>query len=229
MSEKPESVSEMRRRVVGSLIPYLRKAVANLDLRELDMLAQQSGHIGHMLSQVVELTIQGSDSSHEKKLKRIGWEFAVALKDELDLESNVCKALSFIVDIVGLTNSAIFLPINDSEFTLGGSVNYGCCSDMLCDHMVDVLAPHVSRSLYVQDEDGMRGVLGEGWLSGSNLMAVCCQVKTVDGVETLAVIAVWRSEDEPFGDDVLAILETIAPMYAKYLARIVRVHLRRLG
>ncbi len=157
-------------------------------------------------------------------------EFNAVIRNELDLEQLVRKSMEYVLDKVGPTNAAIFLPSSADEYSLGGYVNYDCQSqpsEILLQQMADVVAPRVSEQegvVHLTDDAGLRGTFGEDFdlLKGDHLVAVTCRHED----ESLAILTVFRDASEPFDDNVVEMLAAVSSSLGTALARIIRVHHR---
>ncbi|MEO0587173.1 MAG: response regulator [Planctomycetota bacterium] len=152
--------------------------------------------------------------------------------DELDLEQIIRRTLEFTMQQAGPTNAAIFLPSSMDEFSLAGYVNYDCsrdAADLLLQHLADVMAPKVVDAeglVHLTTDDGLRDWLGEdaAWLEGSHMVALPCEADE----EALAVIVLFRGDEEPFEDEVIDVFGAIGPELGQALARVIRIHHRHL-
>jgi DNA-binding response OmpR family regulator len=159
-------------------------------------------------------------------------EYAALLRRELDLERMLHQTLEFVLEKVGPTNAAIFLPVTMDEFTLGGYVNYDCAEgspEILLNHLADVVAPRAAElheHVHLTDNAALADWLGDdaAYLADSHMLAFPCWTEN----EVLAVMTLFRDGSEPFDDDHVARCAAIAPMLAQFLAKIVRVHHRHI-
>lgn len=156
-----------------------------------------------------------------------------AIGQELDLEAVLRKTLEYIIQQAGPCNAAVFLPSSADEFSLGGYVNYDCTkesADMLLQHLADVLAPMVASKgeelMHVTDNRSLDELLGDDWnyLADCDLLALPVNH---DG-EALAVIALFRDNDQPFTEPAIDAMSSIANQMGELLGRIIRVHHRAI-
>ncbi len=162
-------------------------------------------------------------------------EFTGLIRQELDLETLLRRTLEYVLQKVGPTNAAIFLPGNTDpgEYSLGGYVNYECASEsaeILLQHMADVLAPKVDESnwpVHITDNQMLTDWLGQefAYLTDHHLLAFPCQ----HDEETLAIVALFRHHDRPFGGSAIQCCTSIAPMLAETLAKAVSIHHRLMS
>ncbi|MEE9403833.1 MAG: GAF domain-containing protein [Algisphaera sp.] len=160
-------------------------------------------------------------------------EFSTLIEDELDLEVLLRKTLEHLIDKVGPSNAAIFLPATMDEYSLGGYVNYDCPKesvDQLLDDLADTLAPRVAESgediiHLTNDADIDRWTgnnLGPSALRNTSALVVPCMS---DG-ECLAVVTLFRDRDVPFNEAHLDRLSSLGPLLGDALERIIRIHHR---
>ncbi len=159
-------------------------------------------------------------------------EFNSIVRQELDLESLLRVGLEYMLTKTGPTNAAVFLPSTGGDFSLGAYVNYDCSKDsaeVLMDHMAAAVAPRLEaeRSIVLLSSRAeLRAKLGEHaeWLGDSSVVAFSCRHDN----ECLAVVVFFRSTTTPFQQGLLPTLGTLADIFGKQLARIIRVHHRHL-
>jgi FixJ family two-component response regulator len=160
-------------------------------------------------------------------------EFAAQMGNELDLEALLRKTLEYLLQKAGPTNAAIFLPCNGDEYSLGGYVNYDCTSesaDILLQHLADVLAPRLAKrttALHVTDNATLTEWIGDdaAYLEDAHVVAFPCRH---DG-EVLAAVALFRDGGQPFDSGFVEACNTVGPLLADFLARIIRIHHRHHG
>jgi len=157
-------------------------------------------------------------------------EFNSIIQQELDIESALRAALEYILTKTGPTNAAIFLPSNHSDFSLGAYVNYDCprdAADVLLDHLADVIAPRFAeeeRVVTCRGKDDLEEWIGDAasWLSTSTVLVCSCRHED----ECLAVLALFRDEGSPYPAELSAQVQVMSDLFARQLARVVRVHHR---
>lgn len=159
-------------------------------------------------------------------------EYTAMVRHELELEVVVRRTLEYLLQKVGPTNAAIFLPSNADEYTLGGYVNYDCTSDgaqLLLDHLADVIAPRLAATndvQHVRDNDTLTAMFGDdaAYLADSHLVGIACEHEE----ETLAVITLFRDADQPYSQLAVDTLHAVGPLLAAHLTRIIRIHHRHV-
>lgn len=159
-------------------------------------------------------------------------EFGTLIKEELDFEQVLRKTLEYVVEKVGPTNAAIFLPSSMDEYSLGGYVNYDCTqegADILLQHLADAVAPQIAEKedlVYIADDRTMQHYVGEefSFMQGNHLVALRCRHED----ETLAVLVLFRDGRMPFDEDTQETCIAVSPILGETLARVIRVHHRAL-
>lgn len=159
-------------------------------------------------------------------------EYEVMIRQELDLEQLLRKTLEYLIDKVGPTNAAIFLPSTADEFTVGGYVNYDCAdgaADLLLQHLGDVVAPRIAeqeRPVLIADDDTLSQWMGEdaAHLAGSDVVAFGCRHED----EPLAVVMLFRDRAEPFDPTTPEMCAAVGPILGRTLVKIIQIHHRHL-
>ena len=159
-------------------------------------------------------------------------EFAVLVRQELDLEELLRKSLEFLLQKAGSTNAAIFLPSSSDDYSVGGYVNYDCTTDsadILLQHLADVLAPRLgelTEPIHITDNDELGQWIDAdtAFLADSHMIAFACRHDD----EPLAVAVVFRDGSEPYDPAMVEICDTIGPMLGDCLARLIRIHHRHV-
>jgi DNA-binding response OmpR family regulator len=161
-------------------------------------------------------------------------EFNAIIQQELDIESLLRRVLEFMLQKIGPTNAAIYLPSNHSDFSLGAYVNYDCprdAADMLLEHLADVLPGAFQddervRTFATADDlaDELADALGDDhlWIEESAVLVASCRSDD----ECLAVLTLFRDDARPFNAETAQQVETMAGLFAAQLARVIRVHHR---
>ncbi|MCC7146540.1 MAG: response regulator [Phycisphaeraceae bacterium] len=159
-------------------------------------------------------------------------DYVSLVRHELDLEQLLRKTLEYVLEKVGPTNAAIFLPASIEEFSLGGYVNYDWASEspeLLLQLLADGIAAKVAaadRTIHLTEQAQLDEWLGDecDYLDGCHLVAVPCRLEG----ECLAVLMVFRDAAQPFSSTVVELCQALAPMLAEYLAKIIRIHHRHM-
>ena len=128
------------------------------------------------------------------------------------------------------TNAAIFLPASNTEYHIGGYINYDCSTqspEMLLQHLADVVAPKVSSTdapLHITDNDTLSKWIGDdyAYLADCHVLAVACKHEG----ETLAVIVLFRDQTQPFTPLIVETCAAVGPTLAEHLTRLIRIHHR---
>lgn len=204
-------------------IRRLRKICKDLHAARQEVSAQ----VGSLCQ---ELAKAYGDIAERASLAAIGGEFNGVIRQELDLEALLRVALEFILAKSGPTNAAVFLPSTTGDYSLGAYVNCDAPRDtaeILMDHLCHALAPRFETAdapLLLRGREQLLEHLGEAaeWLGDANLLAVPCR----HDAECLAVLTLFRPQRLDFPPAFLELLPTIADLFARQLARVIRVHHR---
>ncbi len=198
--------------------------------RDLDVTRKEVGQQVDVLCE--DLVVAYQELAQQMQQVVYASEFGAIIRQELDLEQLLRCVLEFVVEKAGPTNAAVFLPANAHEYTLGGYVNYDTISgspDLLLEHLADVAVPAIADHdgvLLLDDNAGLHQ-----WLGDDAAHLEDCHVLASTGRhddEVLAVLMLFRDGEDPFAAQALEAMETITPMLADHLARIIRVHHRHL-
>lgn len=153
------------------------------------------------------------------------------IEAELDVETLLRRTLEYMLTKTGPTNAAVFLPGNSGDFSLGAYVNYNLpkdTADTLLDHMADVIPHHFEHDqslTALTTDDALDEHFGDhaAWLLGNSMLAATCH--SPDG-DCLAVITIFREQSDPFTDPVRQEVLSMRDIFARQLAKVVRVHNR---
>lgn len=157
-------------------------------------------------------------------------EFGELVHHELDLEALLRKTLEHLMAKLGPSNAAIFLPATMDEYSLGGYVNYDCTkesADLLLQQLADTLAPKIAAEedmVYLTQHQEIEHWIGRdaGMLNDATVIAAPCCF----GGECLAVLVLFRDVDQPFSEEHLDRVSSLAPLLGESLEKIIRVHHR---
>lgn len=213
-------------RVRSTRIRKLKRLCRKLNDARLEVTEQVDVLCNDLVTAYQELAVQVQNVTQTAGYRE-------AIGEELDLEAVLRKTLEYIVQQAGPCNAAVFLPSSADEFSLGGYVNYDCTkesADMLLEHLADVLAPAVANKgeelMHVTDNHSLDELLGDDWnyLADCDLLALPVNH---DG-EALAVITLFRDNDQPFTEPAIDAMSSIADQMGELLGRIIRVHHRAI-
>ena len=213
-------------RVRSERVRKLKRLCRKLNDARLEVTEQVDVLCNDLVTAYQELAMQVQSVTHSTGYRE-------AIGNELDLEAVLRKTLEYIIQQAGPCNAAVFLPSSADEFSLGGYVNYDCTkesADMLLQHLADVRAPAVASKgeemLYVTDNRSLGELLGDDWnyLADCDLLALPVNY---DG-EALAVITLFRDNEQPFTELAIDAMSTIADQMGELLGRIIRVHHRAM-
>lgn len=188
-----------------------------------------SGQVGGLCNDLVEAYRDLSEQLSEVKLAT---ELGAVLRQELDIESLLRTMLEFTLSKIGSTNAAVFLPTSSGDYSLGAYVNYDIpreSAEVMLDQLADTLAPRFDATTGVTQLCGradMEAALGSDahWLADSTAMVISCEHEG----ECLAVLGLFRNQNDPFDEDDTRAMGTIARLFAEQLGRVIHIHHRHL-
>lgn len=199
-----------------------------------DRLAESRDEISQQVDLLcTDLVVAYQDLAAQINHADVSGQYWEQVGHELDLEEVLRQTLKFMVDRLGPTNAAVFLPNHTGGFVVGGYVNFNCdrdSADMLLQHLADVAAGKIARS--ADPIHYMDNAMIEQWIGDDATYLLDCQVIGVNcchEAETLASLMLFRDVDDPYPDDAVEMLEVICSHFASHLARLTRVHHRLQG
>jgi FixJ family two-component response regulator len=234
---KPLDLEDTNRRLREALTRQDKSKASVRRVRRLRKLCKKLSRDRQEVSQQVDILCNDLVTAYQELADQMqqvvqGSEYGALVKHELDLEQALRTTLEFLVQKAGPTNAAIFLPATMDEYSLGGYVNFDCpgdTADMLLDHLADVVAPKLTdrdELEHIQTDQQMEAWIGDdaAYLAESELVAFSARHDD----ETLAVIALFRDQSQPFDRVVLDACASVGPILGEALARIIRVHHRHM-
>ncbi len=177
-----------------------------------------------------ELAEVESDVASRVEIATVVSSFKALLSQELGVEGVLQTALEFILGRTGPTNAAIFLADSETSYSLGAYVNCDCprekADPVLCKFTTDV-CHHVAVPddlVRFEDIDSFIQAVGPEAeiLRSSEVIGMPC---SSDG-ECLAVVFLFRSESDPFPEQLAPVLDAVRVTLAEQLATIVGIHHR---
>lgn len=235
--DKSVDVEELNLRISAAISRYEKDSKKRSRVQRLRRICKKLNIAREEVSQQVDILCNDLVSAYQELANQMqqvvqSSEFSGVIRQELDLEQLLRKTLEFIIQKAGPTNAAIFLPSTADEYSLGGYVNYDCtneASDILLDHLADMVAPKLAQSgsvLHLTDSESLQEWIGNDavYLTGCHMVGFACQHEQ----EALAIVLLFRDGSVPFDEHVLETAVAIAPMLGEYLARIIRVHHRHI-
>jgi len=232
---KPLDADQLRERVARSLARQQKDKARAAKVRKLKKRCRSLRHAREEVGEQVESLCSDLVEAYQELAEQVGQatvgsEYAGRIKDQLDLEELLRTTLEYLIEKLGPTNAAIFLPSTMDEYSLGGYVNYDCTKDgaeFLLEHLADVLPQKVANSkatVHVVDEQALETLLGDdaAYLADAELIAFNARAHG----ETLAVVTVFRDRAEGFGEDAGEVCRGIAARLGEALDRVIRIHHR---
>ncbi len=188
-----------------------------------------SGQVGGLCNDLVEAY---RDLSEQLGEVRLATELGTIMRQELDIESLLRTMLEFTLGKVGSTNAAVFLPTSAGDYSLGAYVNYDIprqSAEVMLDQLADSLAPRfegVTEVVSLCGRADMDEALGGDahWLGDSAALVVSCEHED----ECLAVLGLFRNQNNPFDEEDARTLSIIARIFGQQLGRVIQVHHRHL-
>ena len=234
---KPIEAQELTRRLEHAGQRHQLQYERRRRLRRLRRVCKKLNRMRNDIRQQVDILCQDLVAAYQELAVQMNQvvqtsEFAGVIRQELDLEQLLRKTLEYLLQKVGPTNAAIFLPAGSDEYTLGGYVNYDCTSDsaeVLLQHLADVVAPRVAERggpIHITDSATLAAWIGSDMalLTDSHMVAFTCWHEQ----EPLAVVILFRHESDTYDPGILEMSESIAPMLGEFLAKLIRIHHRHL-
>ncbi|MBI1368247.1 MAG: response regulator [Planctomycetes bacterium] len=234
---KPFNVTDLRAGVDRALGRHRDETRAADRVKRLKNLCRKLNTARHEVTQQVDILCNDLVSAYQElaeQLKHVQatTQFQTIIDQELDLEQLLRRMLEFVLQQLGPTNAAVFLPAQVGGFTVGGYINYTfdkSAADVLLTHLADVAAPRIAdRAEVIHLKDNMDINL---WLSDDSAWLVDCEVIGLpchhDG-EVLACLMLFRDANEPFDDEAVATLNAIAPIFGEHLVKVINIHHRHL-
>lgn len=206
-------------------------------VRRLKRICKKLNHLRSEVTQQVDILCQDLVTAYQELAQQMhhmmqATEFGTLMRSELDLEQLLRKTLEYLINKIGPTNAAIFLPASCDRFTLGGYINYDCASDsadMLLEHLADIVALRVAECeepIHITDNSQLSDWFGDdsAYLVDCHVLAFRCRHED----ETLGVVVLFRDPSCPYDNTAMDTAVTIGPMLGDYLARVIRIHHRHL-
>jgi DNA-binding response OmpR family regulator len=173
------------------------------------------------------MKVPESETDTEKELAT---EFREIIRQELDVEDMLRSSLEFILQKTGPTNAAVFLAGGDNGFGLGAYVHYDLTRVMvepMLQRLANEACPAISDAQDVLRFDDAQTFikdcnLGEEISPRQQMVAVPCHH---DG-ECMAIMVLFRSEDDPYQDELASCLDVLRVVFAEQLASLIRIHNR---
>lgn len=229
------SGDEMVRRIEAAAARTHRSRESERRLRRLRRVCRKlhsareemSAQVGSLCE---DLARAYGDVARRASMAAAAGEFSGVIRGELDLESLLRSSLEYMLARTGPTNAAIFLPASSGDFSLGAYVNFDRPRDsveMMLDHLCECAGPALQNEdhpVVLRGREAIQHRLGScaEWLGEVELVGLPC----MDNGECLAVLVLFRPRHEGFDGEALAMIRTMAGVFGRQLARVVRVHNR---
>ena len=157
-------------------------------------------------------------------------EFREIIRQELDVEDMLRSSLEYILQKTGPTNAAVFLAGGDNGFGLGAYVHYDLTRVMvepMLQRLANEACPAISDAQDVLRFDDAETFINDCDLGGEvsprqQMVAVPCHHEG----ECMAIMVLFRSEDDPYQDELASSLDVLREVFAQQLASLIRIHNR---
>lgn len=233
---KPLDLNELNKIVNHALKRRSEKSRKDDKIKRLTSLCRKLNKARHQVTQNVDVlcndlvTAYQELSGQMKQIEAVS-EFKNLIGEELDLEEVLRNFLEFTLDKIGPTNAVIFLPSQSGGWSVGGYVNYSCEREsisVLLQHLSQVTADRLSQAtelVKLSSPETIENYFGEeiNWLDNMHLIATPARD---DEDETLAVVMLFRDDDEPFEEADIETLAAVAPSFGRHLVKVINVHHR---
>ena len=177
-----------------------------------------------------ELEVFRSDHDSQVDVASTVSAFQALLSQELGIEGVLQTSLEFILGKTGPTNAAIFLADSPSSYSLGAYVNCDCPREQ-ADPVLKKFATDVCHHVAGPD-DLVRFQDVEAFVDAMGVEAEILESCEIVGMpccfddECLAVVFLFRSQDDAFSEELAPILDSLRGALAEQLATIVNIHHR---
>ncbi len=223
---------EAPRRLRSAIAAACLERERNSRHARLQDLASSRASTNETEKSIVQVTNQDAEpvTTPLDQVKAAG-EFRGLISQELDPEDLLRTALEYMLTKTGATNAAVFLPgSKPSQWGLGAYVNYDCprataepllhrLSNEVCDRLAasDDLFRFSDTADFVKALGVEASVLEE-----SELIAFPAHFAG----ECMAVFYFFRHSSEAFREDLATLLDSLRPVFAEQMHRIIRIHHR---
>ncbi len=212
-------------RAAHEQVEKLRRICQELSLAHRQVTSQIDSLCGEMVTAYKDL------ASQVQRVVEAG-DYTEMIRSELDLSELLRQTLSYLVEKLGPTNAAIFLPAIGDEFRVGGYVNEDFSSDvadLLLQHLADVVAPRLfdaDHVLHMTDNKSLWDWIGDD----AEYMADCHLIafNASHHGEAVAAVVLFRDAQQPFPAFAPDLAATVGLKLGECIARIIRVQQRHL-
>jgi hypothetical protein len=225
---KPFTADDLSDRLQEALQKQSRHRRRRHRVRTLRKAVKRLNEARKMVTRKVDLLCNDligaySDLSRQFQTVRLQEGYKALLGNTTDLEQLLCHTMDWLMRQVGYSNVGVWLAADDNEFTLGAYMKYTIAGDP---ELTQALERNLVRMAVRKGFVRIKGpeirelltppevkILGE-----QDVIAVNC---TYLG-DTLGVIVLFRDAKTPFGDDDVAAVKTVSPLFASMLTRAVK-------
>lgn len=225
---KPFSVRQMKDRLDSALKNQSIAARNDKRLTRLKTAVRQLNKARRTVSQKVDLLCNDliaayGDVAAQMTEIRVQESFRTTLAQAHDLEQLLCHGMDWLLKQAGYSNIAVWLTGDENVYDLGAYMKYTVVGEKkLTNALKDNLLRITVREGFVHlSDDELREHLSPAEkkaLTGQTFLAASC----VYLGEPLGAVMMFRDGKCPFTDDDAAMLKGVAPIFASFLASVVR-------
>lgn len=187
----------------------------------------------HEISQQVNLLCHDLVRAYQELAEQlnqtqVSGEFSSLVGQEVEIESVMRRSMEWLLKKLGPVNAAVYLPDSEKNYSLGAYLNFDTSAESLLIDLVGqtivAQAAEASSALVVESDQQIRDQFGDeaAMLTGRAWLSCGAFYQH----ECLAVIVVFRGQNDPLDPTWSGVLESVAPTLAEKIARSIRVYQR---
>lgn len=234
---KPLDQKDLRERMQNAIVKGRANRSAHEQVEKLRRICQELSLAHRQVTKQIdslcgEMVTAYKDLASQVQRVVEATDYTEMVRTELDLSEVLRQTLSYMVEKLGPTNAAIFLPAIGDEFRVGGYVNEDFSSDvadLLLQHLADVVAPRMfdtDHVLHMCDNKSLWEWIGDD----AEYMADCHMIafNASHQNEPVAAIVLFRDAQSPYPAFAPELAATVGLKLGECIARIIRVQQRHL-
>ncbi|TVQ54369.1 MAG: GAF domain-containing protein [Phycisphaerales bacterium] len=207
-------------------------------LARLKLICRQLNQARHDISEQLDHLCQDLVNAYQEMSEQMNEismasEYRTLLRQELDIEDLLRTSLEYLLSKTGPTNAAVFLPEDETAFSLGAYVNYDCPRETISavlERLGEAICPQLAEEvdpIAFEDAEEFAEWIGvdSGMLSQSQVIAYPCRHEG----ECMAIVVLFRSADKPFDDSLPETIDILRPIFAEQLATVLKIHHRAVA
>lgn len=203
--------------------------------RRLRTVCRSLNKARHEISQQVNLLCHDLVKAYQELAEQlnqtqVSGEFAALVGPEVEIETLIRRSMEWLLKKLGPVNAAVFLPDSERNFALGAYLNFDTNADSMLLELVSQTivaeAAEGASALLVETDQQIKDSFGAeaNMLVGRSWLACGAYYQN----ECLAVIVVFRGQNEPLDPAWPALLESVGPVLAEKISRSIRIYQRAL-